>query len=120
MCIVEKKISYLYASKQLTVVLKKEIKTLFLRLNTYDLTSNFRIYFSKTAQLSKMPYNDVPLTIQRFERNVLLPEFPGAVPSLNLLEASCLFRQFLKFIKFKSYVNSGSRYFYCFNSFTDN
>ena len=86
----------------------------------------------KTAQLSKMLFNNVPLTVQRFERNALSPEFPVAVSSLNLLEAPSLFREYLifflwflnhrvfdKFIQFKSCVKSVSHYFYCFNGFTD-
>ena len=47
----------------------------------------------KTAQLSQMLCNNVPLTVQRFEHNVMSPEFLGAVSSLNLLEVSCLFRE---------------------------
>ena len=72
----------------------------------------------KTAQLSKMLWNNVPLTVQRSDS--LSPEFPSAVSSLSLLEASCLFREYLKFIQFKSCVKSASHYFYCFNGFTDN
>ena len=71
----------------------------------------------KTAQLSKMLCNNVPLTVQQFEHNVLSPEFPGPVSSLNLLEASYLFREYLKSIQLKSCVNSASNYFYCFNGF---
>ena len=71
----------------------------------------------KTAQLSKMLCNNVPLTVQRFEHNALSTEFPGAVCSLNLLEASCLFREYLKCIQLKSCVKSASNYFYCFNGF---
>ena len=68
----------------------------------------------------KMLCNNVPLTVQQFEHNALSPVFPGAVFSLNLLEGSCLFREYLKFIQFKSCVKSASHYFYCFNGFTDN
>ena len=61
--------------------------------------------------------NDVSLTVQQFEHNALSPEFPGAVSSLDLLEDSCLFREYLKCIQFKSCVKSASHYFYCFNGF---
>ena len=73
---------------------KKDIKTLLLRLNTYVLTSKFWISSQnswKTAQLSKMLYNNVPLTAQRHECNALSPQFPwcsvfsnpiGSYPSL--------------------------------------
>ena len=71
----------------------------------------------KTAQLSKMLCNNVPLTVQRFEHNALSPKFPGPVSSLNLLEASCLFREYLKSIQFKSCVKSASNYLYSFNGF---
>ena len=71
----------------------------------------------KTAQLSKMLCNNVPLTVQQFEHNTLSPEFPGAVSSLNLLEASCLFREYLKCIQLKSCVKIASNYFYCLNGF---
>ena len=58
----------------------------------------------KTAQLSKMLCNDVPLTVQRFEHNtlsseipgsVLSSEIPGAVSSPNLIETASLFREYL-------------------------
>ena len=39
--------------------------------------------------------NNFPLTVLRFERSSLSPEFPGAVPSLNLLEALLVFREYL-------------------------
>ena len=82
----------------------------------------------KTAQLSKMVRNNVPLTIQWFEHNALSPEFSGAVSSRNLLEAPSLFREYLiffflwflnhrvfdKFIQFKSCVKSDTRCFYLF------
>ena len=71
----------------------------------------------KTAQLCKMLCNNVLLTLQRFERNVLSPEFPGPVSSLNLFEASCLFREYLKRIQLKSCVKSASNYFYCIHGF---
>ena len=71
----------------------------------------------KTAKLSKMLCNNVPLTVQRFDHYALSPEFPGAVSSLNLLEASCFFRDYLKCIQLKSCVKSASHYFYCFNGF---
>ena len=74
----------------------------------------------KTAQLSEMLRNNVPLTVQWFEHNALSPKFPGAVPFLNLLDASCLFRECLKFIHFKNCVKSASHYLCCFNGFTDN
>ena len=86
----------------------------------------------KTAQLSKMLCNNVPLTVQWLERNALSPEFPGTVSPLNLLEAPSLFREYLifflwflnhrvfdKFIQFRGCVKSASYYFYCFNGFTD-
>ena len=57
----------------------------------------------KTAQLSKMLCNNVPLTAQRFEHKLLSPEFPGAVSSLNLLKARSLFRNYLIF--FLWYLN---------------
>ena len=74
----------------------------------------------KTTQLSKMLSNNVSLTVQLIERNALSSELPGVVPSLNLLEASCLFRKYLKFTQFKNCVKSASHYFYYFNGFTDN
>ena len=61
--------------------------------------------------------NNVPLNVQRFEQNALSPVFHGAVSSLNLLEVSCLFREYLKCIQLKSCVKSASNYFYCFNGF---
>ena len=64
--------------------------------------------------------NNVPLTVQRFEHSSLSQEFHGAVSSLNLLEGSWLFRDYLKFIQFKSCLKSSSHYFYCFNGSTDN
>ena len=103
---------------------KKEIKTLLLRLNAYDLTSNFRIYVSskisshnswKTTQLSKMLWNNVPLTVQRIKHNDLLQEFPAAVSSLSLLKAFCRFRKYLKCIQLKRCLKSASHYFYCFD-----
>ena len=42
-----------------------------------------------------MVYQNVPLTVQRSEHNVVAPEFPGAVSSLNLLEAPSLFKKYL-------------------------
>ena len=42
-----------------------------------------------------MLYTNVPLTVQRFEHNTLLPEFPGAVFSLNPLKDPSLFREYL-------------------------
>ena len=45
--------------------------------------------------------NNVPLTVQPFEHNALSPEFPGAVSSLNLLEATPLFREY-----FREYLQS--------------
>ena len=42
-----------------------------------------------------MAYQNVPLTVQRFEHNALSPEFPGAVSSLNLLEAPSFLREYL-------------------------
>ena len=71
----------------------------------------------KTAQLSKMLCNNVPLTVQRFEHNALSPEFSGAVSSLSLLEGSCFFREYLKCIQLKRCVKSASHYFYSFNGF---
>ena len=86
----------------------------------------------KTAQLSKMLCNNVPLITQLFEHHVLLPEFLGVVSSLNLLKAPSFFREYLifvlwflnhwvldKFIQFKCCVNSASHYFYCFNGICD-
>ena len=80
-----------------------------------------------------MAYQNVPLTVQRFEHNALSPEFPGVVSSLNLLEGPSLLREYLmffllflnhrvfdKFIQFEGCVKSASYYFYCFNGFTDN
>ena len=87
--------------------------------STFPSKTPFHISW-KTAQLSKMLCNIVPLTVQRFEHNALSEEFPGAVSSFNLVEGSCLFREYLKFIQFKSCVKSASHYFYCFNGFTDN
>ena len=93
--------------------LKKEIDLKFQNLL-------FPLKYHLTTQLSKMLCNNVPLIVQRFEQNALSPEFPGAVSSLKLLEASCLFREYLEFIKFKSCVKHASHYFYCFNGFTNN
>ena len=61
--------------------------------------------------------NNAPLTVQQFNHNALSPEFPGAVSTLNLLEASGLFREYLKCIQLKICVKSASHYFYCFNGF---
>ena len=100
------------------------VLALVLRLNTYDKTSHFRIYFSskmssrdswKRAKLTKMLYNNAPLTFQQFD--VLLPKFLGEVSALNLLKASCLFKEL---IQFKSWVKRASHYFYCLNGFTNN
>ena len=44
-----------------------------------------------------MVFNNVPLTVQRFEHNVLSPEFPDAVFFLNLLEAPSLLRRYFFF-----------------------
>ena len=52
-----------------------------------------------------------------FEHNSLSPEFPGAMSSLVLLVAPCLFREYLKCIQLKRCVKSASHYFYCFNGF---
>ena len=71
----------------------------------------------KTAYLSKILWNNVPPTVQRFYHNVLSPEFPGAVSSLNVMEASLFFRVYLKFIQLKSCIKSASHYFHCFNGF---
>ena len=71
----------------------------------------------KTAQLPKMLCNNVPPTVQRFEHNVLSPEFPGAASSLNLMEASLFFRVYLKCIELKSCIESASHYFHCFDGF---
>ena len=65
----------------------------------------------KTSQLSQILCNNVPLTVQRFEHNALSTEFPGAVSSLNLLEASCFFGEFLKCNQLKRCVKSASHYF---------
>ena len=73
-----------------------------------------------SSLLSKMLCINVPLTVQQFEHNALSPEFLGAAYYLNLSEASCLFRQCLKFIQLKSCVKSSFHYFYCLNGFTDN
>ena len=86
----------------------------------------------KTAQFSKMLCNNDSLTVERFERNALSPEFLGTVSPLSLLEAPSLFRGYLifllwflnhrvfdKFVQFKSCVKSASQYFYCFNGFTN-
>ena len=61
--------------------------------------------------------NNVSLTVQQFEHNVLSPEFPGLMCSLSLLETSCLFREYLKCIQLKRCVKSASHYFYCFYGF---
>ena len=70
-----------------------------------------------TALLSKMLCSNVPLTVQPFEYSALSPEFPGTVSSLNIWQASCLFRGYLKCIQLKSYLKSAFHYFYCFNGF---
>ena len=132
-CRVEDKLSV--CIKTTPSCFKKEIKTLLLRLSTFNLPrisestfpSKISSYNSwKTAQLSKMVRNNVPLTVQPFEHNALSPEVPGAVSSLSLLEAPSLFREYLFFIlwflnhrvfdtftQFKSCGKSVSRYFYC-------
>ena len=82
---------------------KKEIKTLLLRLNSYDLKSNFWIYFS----LSKMICNNVPLTVQRPEHNAvsflvqcLLSTYWKLLP---FLESICFF--FYDFITIEYLIN---------------
>ena len=69
----------------------------------------------KTTQLSKMLWNNVPLTVQRIKHNDLLPEFPAAVSSLSLLKAFCRFRKYLKCIQLKRCLKSASHYLYCFD-----
>ena len=41
---------------------------------------------------------NVPLTVQRFEHSAVSPELPGAVSSLNLLEALSLLKKYLIFL----------------------
>ena len=41
--------------------------------------------------------NNAPQTVQLFEYNILLPEFPGAVSSLNLLKPPSLFKEYFIF-----------------------
>ena len=41
--------------------------------------------------------NNVPLTAQQFEQNLLSQEFPGAVWFLNLFKTPCLCRGYLTF-----------------------
>ena len=71
----------------------------------------------KTAQLSKMLCNNAPEQQYRFEHNAPSSEFSDPVSSISLLEASCVFRVYLKCIQFKSCIKSASNYFYCFNGF---
>ena len=86
----------------------------------------------KIVQLSKMLCNNIPLITQRFNHHVLLLEFPGVVPSLNLSKVPSVFREYLiffllflnhgvfdKFIQFKSCVKSASQYLYCSNGITN-
>ena len=127
MCIVDKKISCIKTTPR--CIQKKKLKLCFCvwklmtwpRIFESTFPSKILSHISwKTAQICKMLSNSVPLTIQKFEHNDLSPEFPAVVSSLNLLKGSCLFREHLKFIQFKSCVKKPSHYFYCFNGFTDN
>ena len=52
----------------------------------------------RTSQLSKLLCSNVPLVTQRFEYGVLLPEFPGVLPALNLLKAHSFFTEYLIFV----------------------
>ena len=121
-----KKISCLCIKTTLSVIQKKKSKLCFCvwtrmtwpRFSESTFPSKTSSHNSwKTAKLSKMLCNIVPLTVQRFEHNVLSPEFPVPVSSLNLLEDSCLFREYLKSIQLKSCVKSASNYFYRWSSF---
>ena len=49
------------------------------------------------AQLSKMLCDNVPLTVQQFGHNIMLPKFPAALSFLNLLESPSLFGEYLNF-----------------------
>ena len=46
-----------------------------------------------------MLFNNASLTVQRFEHNVLSPEFPCAVSSLNFFKPSSLYRVYLTFFR---------------------
>ena len=77
----------------------------------YHLTTLERqfIYLKCFATMSLWPSKDLSTRLS--------PDFPGAVSSLNLLGASCLFREYLKSIQLQSCVKSAFHYFYCFNGF---
>ena len=84
-----------------------------MRFNTYDLTFERQLNCPKCfTTMSLWHSNDLS--------TMLCHQFLGAISSLNLSEASCLFREYLKFIQFKNCIKSASYYFYFFNGFTDN
>ena len=86
-CIPKKKKKFAFAFEHLWLDL--EFLNLFFPLKSHHSWS--------TAQLSKMLCNNVALTAQRFECNVLSPEFLRTVSSLNLLKTLSLFRECLGF-----------------------
>ena len=43
--------------------------------------------FSETAQLSKILFDNSPLTVQQFGHNIVSPKFPATLFFLNLLES---------------------------------
>ena len=109
---------------------KKSNKTLLLRLVTYDLTSNFWIYFPskvlsyifwKTAEISKMLYKNVPLTVQQFKAkrsvirvswcSIFFQPIGSSFPFFRVFDFFLSFlnhRVFDKFIQFKSCINSST------------
>ena len=125
----------MYASKQLPVVFrKKKLKLCFYIWKRITWPGIFESTFpSKTLTLERQLsylkwFATMCLTVERFEHNALLPDFPGAVSSLNLFESPSFlegiwffFLWFLnhgvfdKFIQFRGCVKSASYYFYCFN-----
>ena len=84
--------------KKLKLHFSVRTRTTWPRFSVFTSASKISSHNSwKTTQLSKMICNNFPLTVLRFERSSLSPEFPGAVPSLNLLEALLVFREYLGF-----------------------
>ena len=105
-CIGETKISVcMHQKKPPSCIQEKKLKVRFCvwtrmswpRISECTFSSKISHNSWKTAQLSKMLWNDVPPTVQWFESKALSPEFPGNVSSLSLLEAPSLFREYLIF-----------------------
>ena len=124
---------------QSSYIPKKKLKLCIWTPMTWPRISEYTFPFKipshsswKTVQLPKILCNNVLLITQWFGHSVLLPELLGIVPSLNLLKALSLFREYLisvvlflnhrvfdKFIQFKSCVKGAFHYFYCFNVIND-